>query len=128
MALETPARIEPCGIEETAPVALTDLILEVRSAAEALGRNLHPDSAAELCAMTRIMNAYYSNLIEGHDTPPRDIEAALAGRFADVENVPLAKEAAAHVQVQSFKPLKTAGHTDGLLAILASAKTPCSIS
>jgi Fic family protein len=100
MVLETPARIEPCGIEEVIPVALTDLVLEIRSSAEALGRKLHPDSAVELRAITRIMNAYYSNLIEGHDTPPRDIEAALAGRFADVENIPLANEAAAHVQVQ----------------------------
>ena len=27
------------------------------------------------------MNTYYSNLIEGHDTRPRDIERALAGDF-----------------------------------------------
>lgn len=102
MILETPARIEPCGIEEAIPVELTDLVLEIRSSAEALGRRLHPDSAAELRAMTRIMNAYYSNLIEGHNTRPRDIEAALAGRLDDVENHPLAEEAAAHVRVQEW--------------------------
>lgn len=102
MALETPARIEPCGIEDTIPVALTDLALEIRSTAEALGRRLHPDSAAELRAMTRIMNAYYSNLIEGHNTRPRDIEAALEGRLDAVENRPLAEEAAAHVRVQEW--------------------------
>ena len=102
MLLETPARIEPCGIEEAVPVALTDLILEIRSAAEALGRSLHPDSAAELRMMTRIMNAYYSNLIEGHNTRPRDIEAALAGRMDTVEDRPLAEEAAAHVRVQGW--------------------------
>lgn len=102
MVLETPARIEPCGIEEAIPVALTDLILEIRSAAEVLGRRLHPDSAAELRAMTRIMNAYYSNLIEGHNTRPRDIEAALAGRLDEVEDRPLAEEAAAHVRVQAW--------------------------
>ncbi|MXN17833.1 Fic family protein [Pseudooceanicola sp. GBMRC 2024] len=102
MSLETPARIEPCGLEEAITVALTDLILEIRSAAEALGRRLHPDSAAELRAMTRIMNAYYSNLIEGHNTRPRDIEAALAGRLDTVENRPLAEEAAAHVRVQAW--------------------------
>lgn len=37
MTIETPARIEPCGIEEEVPVALTDLVLNIRSAAEALG-------------------------------------------------------------------------------------------
>lgn len=102
MTLETPARIEPCGIEESIPVELTDLVLEIRSSAEALGRRLHPDSAAELRAMTRIMNAYYSNLIEGHNARPRDIEAALAGRMDGVENRPLAEEAAAHVRVQEW--------------------------
>ncbi|MEZ5697426.1 MAG: Fic family protein [Sphingomonadaceae bacterium] len=102
MTLETPARIEPCGIEELIPVELTDLILEIRSAAETLGRGLHPDSAAELRAMTRIMNAYYSNLIEGHNTRPRDIEAALTGRLDAVENRPLAEEAVGHVRVQEW--------------------------
>lgn len=102
MTLETPARIEPCSIEEMIPVELTDLILEIRSAAETLGRRLHRDSAAELRAMTRIMNAYYSNLIEGHNTRPRDIEAALAGQLDSVESRPLAEEAAAHVRVQEW--------------------------
>lgn len=101
MILETPARIEPCGIEEAIPVALADLVLEIRSSAEALCRQLHPDTAEELCAMTRIVNAYFSNLIEGHNTPPHDIEAALAGRLDEVENRPLAEEAAAHVRVQA---------------------------
>src|SRR5690606_7129587 len=41
---------------------------------------LHPRTAAHLAALVRIMNTYYSNLIEGHDTRPRDIEPALAGR------------------------------------------------
>lgn len=70
MRLETPARIEPCGIEEKIPLALTDLALKIRSAAEELGRKLHPNSAAELRALTRMMNASYSNLIEGHNPPP----------------------------------------------------------
>ena len=95
MVLETPARIEPCGIQEAVPVALTDLVLEIRSSAEALGRQLHPDTAAELRAMTKITNACFSNLIEGHATRPRDIEAALAGQFDDVENCLLAEEGAA---------------------------------
>lgn len=102
MMQETPARIEPCGIEEAVPVALSDLVLEIRSKAEGLGRQLHPKAAAELRRMTRIMNAYYSNLIEGHNTRPRDIEAALAGRIEEVEDRPLAQEAAAHVRVQDW--------------------------
>lgn len=49
--LETPARIEPCGIQEAIPPALADLVLEIQSEARELGRSLHPDSAAELRAM-----------------------------------------------------------------------------
>ena len=48
------------------------------------------------------MNAYYSNLIEGHNTPPRDIERALAGELEnDRERRNLQLEAAAHVRVQA---------------------------
>lgn len=100
--LETASRIEPCGIEESVPIKLSDLVVEIRSAAQEIGARLHPDSAAELRAMTRIMNAYYSNLIEGNNTRPIDIERALAGQLDQVENRPLAEEAAAHVRVQAW--------------------------
>lgn len=48
------------------------------------------------------MNAYYSNLIEGHNTRPADIAAALDGRADEAENRPLAEAAAAHVRVQEW--------------------------
>jgi Fic family protein len=48
------------------------------------------------------MNTYYSNLIEGHDTRPRDIERALAGELdADTGRRNFQLEAAAHVRVQA---------------------------
>ena len=48
-----------------------------------------------------MMNTYYSNLIEGHNTRPKDIERALAGKFDDDEQRRnLQIEAAAHVRVQ----------------------------
>ena len=48
------------------------------------------------------MNTYYSNLIEGHDPRPRDIERALAGELdGDEGRRNLQMEAAAHVRVQS---------------------------
>lgn len=46
------------------------------------------------------MNCYYSNLIEGHNTRPRDIERALAGTEIEPERRALALEARAHVEVQ----------------------------
>lgn len=98
--IEAPTRIEPCGIEEMIPEALGDLVVAIRMEASEIGRGLHPESLRELRVLVRIMNAYYSNLIEGRDTRPRDIEAALQG--APVENRPLAEEAAAHVRVQEW--------------------------
>ena len=98
--LETPGRIEPCFFEEHIPAELADLSVEIQREASGLGQGLHPDSAAELADLVRVMNCYYSNLIEGHNTRPRDIEKALAGAELEEETRPLALEARAHVIVQ----------------------------
>ena len=98
--LETPARIEPCLFEDRVPTDLADLAVEIQRAAGDIGRGLHPESAAELADLVRIMNCYYSNLIEGHNTRPRDIERALAGAELEEATRPLALEARAHVIVQ----------------------------
>ncbi|MBS7708101.1 Fic family protein [Chelatococcus asaccharovorans] len=98
--LETPARIEPLFFDDAVPTVLADLAIELQKAADELGRGLHPESAAELADLVRVMNSYYSNLIEGHNTRPKDIEMALAGAEIDPERRPLALEAKAHVEVQ----------------------------
>ncbi|MGV3520492.1 Fic family protein [Luteitalea sp.] len=47
------------------------------------------------------MNTYYSNLIEGHDTRPADIERAMAGDLdSDYQTRNLQLEARAHLRVQ----------------------------
>ncbi|WP_349370037.1 Fic family protein [Salinarimonas sp.] len=97
--IETPARIEPCFFEDEIPRVLADLVSEIQAEAGELGRGLHADAAAELAELVRVMNCYYSNLIEGHDTRPKDIERALAGAELDPERRPLALEARAHVLV-----------------------------
>lgn len=98
--LETPGRIEPCFFEEHIPAELADLSVDIQREASGLGQGLHPDSAADLADLVRVMNCYYSNLIEGHNTRPRDIEKALAGADLEEETRPLALEARAHVIVQ----------------------------
>lgn len=98
--VETPGRIEPCLFDEHIPADLADLAVELQRASGGLGAGLHPESAAELADLIRIMNCYYSNLIEGHNTRPRDIERALRGAELDEETRPLALEARAHVIVQ----------------------------
>jgi Fic family protein len=99
--VETVQRIEPARLEEPS-AAIGDVVAELSAASATLGKALHPRTAANLAALVRLMNAYYSNLIEGHTTRPKDIESALAGNLdADRERRNLQLEARAHVRVQT---------------------------
>jgi Fic family protein len=98
---ESPARIEPALLEPV-PQSVADLVAEVSAAGAVLGASLPPATAANLASLVRIVNSYYSNLIEGHDIRPLDIERALAGNLDEDEarrNLQL--EAAAHIRVQA---------------------------
>src|SRR5712671_3446444 len=98
MTEETPQRIEPARLEEAAE-AIVDVIAELAAASATLGAGLHPRTAANLADLVRLMNTYYSNLIEGRNTRPRDIARALEGQFdQDKERRDLQIEAAAHVR------------------------------
>ena len=47
------------------------------------------------------MNCYYSNLIEGHNTHPRDIDRALKNDYStEPEKRDLQTKAVAHIHVQ----------------------------
>jgi Fic family protein len=93
-------RIEPTRLENP-PELVADLVAELSTSSAKMGHSLHPITSANLADLVRIMNTYYSNLIEGHDTRPRDIERALAGEFdRDQGRRNLQIEAAAHVRVQ----------------------------
>ena len=99
---ETPYRIEPCLLKNP-PLDVVDFVAELTSLTEQLGSRLHPDAAASLADMVRIMNCYYSNLIEGHNTIPRDIERALANELDhDQTRRNLQIEARAHIRVQKL--------------------------
>src|SRR5450759_3078361 len=54
--------------------ALTDLALELAQKSAGFRRSLPESLLASLAELVRSMNCYYSNLIEGHDTHPIDIE------------------------------------------------------
>jgi Fic family protein len=98
--IETPQRIEPARIEELTE-AIADVIAELSSASATLGAGLHSRTASNLADLVRLMNTYYSNLIEGHNTRPKEIARALEGKFErDKERRHLQMEAAAHVRVQ----------------------------
>ncbi|GBE11450.1 fic/DOC family protein [bacterium BMS3Bbin12] len=99
--IKSVSRIEPARLEEV-PESVADVVASLSAAGAVLGSALHPTSAANLAVLVRIMNTYYSNLIEGHDTRPRDIERALAGNLdRDEGRRNLQLEAAAHVRVQA---------------------------
>jgi Fic family protein len=58
---------------------------------------------AALADIVRSMNCYYSNLIEGHDTHPVDIERALQNDYSkDPRKRDLQLEARAHIAVQQW--------------------------
>lgn len=100
MSAETPSRIEPCLLEAYPP-SLADLLAELVRESTTLGQKLHPGTAASLSELVRVMNCYLSNLIEGHDLRPRDIERALAQDLdADATRRDLQLEARAHIHVQ----------------------------
>src|SRR6267154_3843757 len=99
--IESVQRIEPARVEEVAET-ITDVVAELSAAAAKLSHALHPRTATNLAGIVRIMNTYYSNLIEGHNTRPRDIARALAGDLDnDNDRRNLQLEAAAHVRVQA---------------------------
>ncbi len=100
MNIEPVERIEPARLE-TIPEAISDVVAELAATTATLGKSLHPRTASNLAGLVRIMNSYYSNLIEGHHTRPKDIERALVGNLDDdKERRNLQVEAAAHVRVQ----------------------------
>jgi Fic family protein len=82
---------------------LTDLALELAQRSAGFRRSLPESLLSSLATLVRAMNCYYSNLIEGHDTHPVDIERALQGDYSkDPKKRDLQLEAKAHIAVQQW--------------------------
>src|SRR3954447_3791657 len=97
--------MEPLLIGESSRhrTALTDLALELAQRSAGFRRSLPESLLASLADLVRAMNCYYSNLIEGHDTHPVDIERALKGDYSnDAKRRDLQLEARAHIAVQQW--------------------------
>jgi fido (protein-threonine AMPylation protein) len=81
---------------------LRDFAFMLGEDAAGLAGRLAPGTTAAVGDLVRGMNCYYSNLIEGHDTRPVDIERALHADFAtEPKQRDLQLEAAAHIAVQA---------------------------
>ncbi len=80
-----------------------DLAIELAAKSAAFRASLAGPVRHALADLVRAMNCYYSNLIEGHDTHPVDIERALRNDFsADPVQRNLQREATAHIAVQAW--------------------------
>ena len=71
---QSPSIIEPCLLGEyNIPEETSDLISLLIEKSSTMTAHLHPRTAQSLASIVRVMNCYYSNLIEGHDTKLQDI-------------------------------------------------------
>src|SRR5579859_3006178 len=94
--------IEPM-VPEEANQDLEDEVVTLIADANQLAGRIHPLLQEKIGDLVRSMNCYYSNLIEGHDTHPRDIDRALANDFSsEPKQRELQKEALAHIHVQQL--------------------------
>src|SRR5260221_1144722 len=96
-----PSDMEPL-LPEDRDGALSIWALSLLRKAERLRNSLHPITRQAVAELVRSMNSYYSNLIEGHRTTPRDIDAALRKDFSsDAAQRALQIQHLAHIEAQA---------------------------
>jgi Fic family protein len=102
---ETLGLFEPLMVSEGSPYRpnLNDLALSLAERSAAFSAALPAPIAVALSDLVRSMNCYYSNLIEGHNTHPIDIERAMKNDYSqDAKKRDLQLEAKAHITVQKW--------------------------
>jgi len=102
---ELVSRMEPLLIADGSRhrALLTDLAFELSRKSAGFRRSLPSGLLTSFADLVRAMNCYYSNLIEGHDTHPIDIERALKQDYSqDAQKRDLQLEARAHIAVQEW--------------------------
>src|SRR5882724_11297662 len=96
-----PSDMEPL-LPERDDGILSKQALALLRRSERLGGSLHPATRKLVSELVCSMNSYYSNLIEGHRTKPRDIDAALRKDFStDPVQRSLQLQHLAHMEVQA---------------------------
>src|SRR6201993_4053698 len=102
---EATADMEPLLIGETSRFRgpLTNLAIDLVQKSARFRGSLPSSLLNSLADLVRSMNCYYSNLIEGHNTHPVDIERALKNDYsADPQKRDLQLEAKANIAVQRW--------------------------
>jgi Fic family protein len=83
--------------------SLNDLAVDLAAKSAGFCQSVPKKLVPALTALVRRMNCYYSNLIEGHDTHPVDIERALKNDYSsNTHKRNLQLEAGAHIKVQTW--------------------------
>lgn len=91
--------MEPLFPEDDSKI-LENLALELIEKSARLSGTMNPITRTAIANFLRPMNSYYSNLIEGHDTHPIDIDKALNNDYSDIKaKKDLQLEAKAHINV-----------------------------
>lgn len=102
---ESVALMESLRLAEGSPhrVELTELVVDLTGRSAGFRRSLPEEVVGALAELVRAMNCYYSNLIEGHNTHPIDIERAMRSDYSrEPRKRNLQLEARAHVSVQQW--------------------------
>jgi hypothetical protein len=96
-----PSGMEPVMPPEEGQRRLEDAAFDLASRASSLTGQTNPIVTASVATLVRSMNCYHSNIIEGHDTHPRDIDDALRKDYSvDPARRALQLEAVAHIEIQ----------------------------
>ncbi len=97
-----PAAMTPLLSDDTSG-ELNELAISIIRASATLTSSVHPLTRQAIASFLRPMNSYYSNLIEGHDTHPLDIDRALRQDFSlDKRKRSLQEEAKAHIELHQL--------------------------
>ena len=108
---------QPSAMEPLLPKGqssrLSELTCDILTAAGRLTGQVHsPQVLARVAELVREMNCYYSNLIEGHKTIPRDIERAMKHDFShDQTQRDNQHLSVAHIAVEKLMEEKLAGES-----------------
>src|ERR1700727_3006252 len=96
------AAMEPV-LPPAGDAVLEDLSAQLIATANRLAGQINHIVREAIGDLVRSMNCYYSNLIEGHDTHPVDIERALKNDYSkDARKRDLQMGATAHIAVQKW--------------------------
>ena len=120
MSVPAEVMMEPTLIRVDSPHLneLEDLVWTLGQESPALAASLPQAVRVAMARLVRAMNCYYSNLIEGHNTRPIEIDRALANQYEDdPEHRDLQIEAKAHIELQGW-----IDEEDGLADIGLGAK------